>query len=66
VGGEQMSHISNLELENLRHFMGDLTLKVAKCQTYAQQCNDPQLKNYFNSSAQMTQHSIQTLRQFLN
>ncbi|KUO51961.1 MAG: hypothetical protein APF76_06930 [Desulfitibacter sp. BRH_c19] len=61
-----MSHISNIELENLRHFIGDLTLKAAKCQTYAQQCNDPQLRNYFNSSAQMESHALQTLKQFLN
>ena len=61
-----MSHISNMELETLRHFIGDLTLKTAKCQTYAQQCNDPQLKNFFNTSAQMDSHALQTFKQFLN
>lgn len=61
-----MSHISNMELETLRHFIGDLTTRVAKCQTYAQQCNDPQLKNVFNSSAQTEAHALQTLKQFLN
>jgi len=61
-----MSHISNLELDTLRHFIGDLTVRSAKCQSYAQQCNDPQLKNFFSSSAQTEAHALQNLKQFLN
>ncbi|MEW6624233.1 MAG: hypothetical protein AB1420_14065 [Bacillota bacterium] len=61
-----MSHLTWIELESLRHLIGDSSIKAAKYQTYAQTCNDSQLKNHFNSSQQMASQSLQTLKQFLS
>ncbi len=60
-----MANLNQMELQNLRHLIGDEQLSATKCGTYAQQTQDPQLKNFFNKSAQQAQQNAQKLEQFL-
>lgn len=54
-----------MELQNLRHLIGSHDTSMQKMQTYAQQCQDPQLKQYFEKSAQDAQQTKQKLMSFL-
>jgi len=61
-----MPHISNMELQNLRHIIGTEQLCLEKSRVSAQQVNDPQLRNFLERKVQSSQQSIQNLNQFLN
>ncbi len=60
-----MSQLNHMELQNLRHMIGAHDTAFQKMQTYAQQCQDPQLKQYFEKSAQDAQQTKQKLMSFL-
>ncbi len=60
-----MSQLNHMELQNLRHLIGTHDTAMQKMQTYAQQCQDPQLKQYFEKSAQDAQQTKQKLMSFL-
>lgn len=61
-----MSQINKLELQHLRHLIGAHDTAFQKMQTYAQQSNDPQVKAYFQKSAQEAQKTKQQLLSFLS
>ncbi|MPM97721.1 hypothetical protein SDC9_144898 [bioreactor metagenome] len=61
-----MSQLNQLELQNLRHLIGAHETAYQKMQTYAQQCNDQQVKSYFEKSAQDAQKTKQQLMSFLS
>ena len=60
-----MSQLNKLELQNLRHLIGGHDTAYQKMQTYAQQSNDPQVRAYFEKSAQDAQKTKQQLLSFL-
>ncbi|WP_366921984.1 hypothetical protein MFMK1_002410 [Metallumcola ferriviriculae] len=60
-----MANLNQMELQSLRHLVSDEQLCATKCQTYAQQSQDPQLQKYFNTAAKQAQQNVQTLQQFL-
>lgn len=60
-----MSQLNKLELQNLRHLIGAHETAYQKMQTYAQQSNDPQVRSYFEKSAQDAQKTKQQLLSFL-
>lgn len=60
-----MSQLNKLELQNLRHLIGGHDTAFQKMQTYAQQSNDPQVRAYFEKSAQDAQKTKQQLLSFL-
>lgn len=60
-----MSQVNKLELQNLRHLIGAHDTAFQKMQTYAQQSTDPQVKAYFQKSAQEAQKTKQQLLSFL-
>jgi hypothetical protein len=60
-----MSQLNKLELQNLRHLIGTHDTAFAKMQTYAQQSTDPQVRLYFQKSAQDAQKTRQQLLSFL-
>ncbi|MCX7615342.1 MAG: hypothetical protein N2Z65_06275 [Clostridiales bacterium] len=60
-----MSQLNHVELQSLRHLIGAHDNAVQKYQTYAQQCTDPQIKTYFEKSAQDAQKTKQQLMTFL-
>jgi predicted outer membrane protein len=61
-----MSQLNQIELQNLRHLIGSHDTAYQKMQTYAQQSTDPQVKSYFEKSAQDAQKTKQQLMSFLN
>lgn len=60
-----MSQLNQIELQNLRHLIGAHDTAYEKMQTYAQQSTDPQVKQYFEKSAQDAQQTKQKLMSFL-
>ncbi len=60
-----MSQLNKVELQNLRHLIGAHDTAFQKMQTYAQQSSDPQVKAYFQKSAQEAQKTKQQLLSFL-
>ncbi|MFT8887528.1 MAG: hypothetical protein ABF449_05225 [Ethanoligenens sp.] len=61
-----MSQLNQMELQNLRHMIGSHESAYQKLQDYAQQANDPQIKAFFEKSAQGAQSTKQKLMSFLN
>lgn len=55
-----------MELENLRHLIGGHELAARKCSFYAEQCQDPELRQKFQQAAQSAQSSFHQLTSFLN
>ena len=60
-----MSQLNQMELQNLRHLISSHDTASQKMQTYAQQAQDPQVKAYFEKSAQDAQKTKQQLLSFL-
>jgi hypothetical protein len=60
-----MSQLNQIELQNLRHLIGEHETAFQKMQTYAEQATDPQVKAYFQKSAQDAQNTKQQLMSFL-
>jgi type III secretory pathway component EscR len=61
-----MSQLNQIELQNLRHLIGAHDTAVQKMSAYAQQSKDPQVKAYFEKSAQSAQKTKQQLLSFLS
>ncbi len=60
-----MPQLNQIELQNLRHIIGAHETAYQKMQSYAQQATDPQVKAYFQKSAQDAQSTKQQLMSFL-
>ncbi len=60
-----MANLTQMELQSLRHLIGDEQLCATKCRSYAQAAIDPQLKQYFETTAKQAQQNVQKLQQFL-
>ena len=61
-----MSNLSKLDVQNLRHLLVFGESDKQKYQTYAEQCTDPNIKQFFQKEAQSADQSRQKLIQFLN
>jgi type III secretory pathway component EscR len=61
-----MPNINQIELQNLRHLIGAHDTSFHKMQTYAEQSTDPQVKAFFQKSAQDAQSTKQELMSFLH
>lgn len=60
-----MSQLNQMELQNLRHLIGAHDTAYQKMQAYAQGSSDPQIKSYFEKSAQSAMSTKQKLMTFL-
>ena len=60
-----MANLSQVELQNLRHFIGSATTCNAKLTDYANKAVDPQIKQLFTQAAQDSLNTKQTLISFL-
>jgi type III secretory pathway component EscR len=60
-----MSQLNKQELQNLRHLIGAHDTAFAKMNAFAQQSTDPQVRSYFEKSAQDAQKTKQQLMSFL-
>lgn len=60
-----MSNLNQVELQNLRHFIGSACTCNAKLTDYANNAVDPQVKQLFTKAAQDSLNTKQTLMTFL-
>ena len=60
-----MSTLNQMELQNLRHFIGAQEISYNKLINYADNSVDPQIKQVFNKAAQDALNSKQKLISFL-
>lgn len=60
-----MAHITTLELDELRHLIGQQKLAAAKLGAYAQACRDPELRQQVEHLARQAGDSAQRLMTFL-
>ena len=60
-----MTELSVLDLQNLRHLIGGFDSTNCKMQDYANESQDPQVKQFFQKSAQSAMESKQQLMKFL-
>ncbi|MBM7582917.1 hypothetical protein JOD02_001786 [Caldicoprobacter guelmensis] len=61
-----MAQLNQLELQNLRHLIGAHETAYQKLQMYAQQADDPQIRQMFQKSAQDAQKAKQQLMSLLS
>lgn len=60
-----MAQINQMELQNLRELIGCHETLVNKLKFYANQCNDPQLRNMMEQSSQSAGETKERLLSFL-
>ncbi len=61
-----MVNLNEMELQNLRHFIGAHDTIYQKFNTYSAQAVDPQIKQIFTKAAQDSLNTKQKLMTFLN
>ena len=61
-----MANLTQVELQNLRHFIGSSATCNKKLTDYANNAVDPQVKQLFTQAAQDSLNTKQTLLSFLN
>ena len=60
-----MTNISELDLQNLRHLIGGFDTTHAKLQEYAKEATDTKVKNFFEKGAQSAMDNKKQLMKFL-
>lgn len=60
-----MPGLNQMDLQNLRHLIGVETVAAKELNMFAQQCNDPQLKNFLQNAATKADQNSKTLMGFL-
>lgn len=60
-----MNELSVLDLQNLRHLIGGYDTSHCKMKAYAEECNDPKVKQFFEKAASSALQTKQQLMQFL-
>lgn len=60
-----MSKINEMELQNLRHLLLFNENDSKKFNSFAEDCSDPAVKQYFQKAAQSASSNKQQLMQFL-
>ncbi len=60
-----MPKLNEVELQHVRHLIGEHDMSYQKLSSYAQDCMDPQIKQMFEKSAQDALTTKQKLMGFL-
>lgn len=60
-----MCQLTEMELQNIRHIAGSHKTMVPKLNQYANECQDPQIKQMFQQAAQSANQGVQKLAGFL-
>ena len=60
-----ISNISELDLQNLRHLIGGFDTTHCKMQEYSKAASDTQIKQFFEKGARSAMENKQQLMQFL-
>lgn len=66
LGGNHMSNLSELDLQNLRHLMGGYDVTHCKMKEYAQCASDTKVKQFFEKGAQSAMQNKQQLMEYLS
>lgn len=61
-----MSQLTQMELETLRHLIGEEQLAMTKYRAYSESCQDTSLKNQFQQLARTAEQDYQSLMNFLS
>ena len=61
-----MANLSQIELQNLRHFIISSNIENTKLTSYSSTSVDPQVKQLFTKAAQDSLNTKETLMTFLN
>ncbi|MCM1467987.1 MAG: hypothetical protein NC086_07545 [Alistipes sp.] len=61
-----MSQISELDLQNLRHLIGDCENSYCKMTSYANDATDPKVKQFFKDAATDATNNKKQLMEFLD
>ena len=64
-GGMNMPKLNEVELQHVRHLIGEHEMSYQKLSAYAEDCTDPQIKQMFSKSAQDALNTKQKLMSFL-
>ena len=56
-----MPHLTDMEVQRLRELITRQDMEAQKYRTYAQQCQDPQLRNYLDQASQQADQARQVL-----
>ena len=56
-----MTQLNQIELQNLRHLIGSHEVAYKKLSEYATQCQDPQIRQVFQQSAQDAQNTKKSI-----
>lgn len=64
-GEKNMTHLNQMELQNLRHLIGAHGTIANKLDAMAQQCQDSQISQMLKSDAQEARQNKQKLMTFL-
>lgn len=60
-----MGNLSKMDVQNLRHLLVFGETDKEKYKTYAENCTDPYIKQFFQKEVQSSDQTRQTLIQFL-
>ena len=60
-----MPKLNEVELQHVRHLIGEHDMSFQKLSSYAQNCTDPEIKQMFEQSAQDALNTKQKLMGFL-
>jgi len=60
-----MGNLSKIDVQNLRHLLVFGETDKEKYKTYAENCTDPYIKQFFQKEVQSADQTKQTLIQFL-
>lgn len=60
-----MANLSKLDVQNLRHLLVFGETAKEKYKSYAENCTDPYVKQFFQKEVQSADQTKQTLLQFL-
>ncbi len=61
-----MPNLSQVELQNLRHLIGDCENSYCKMTAYANDATDPKVKQFFKDAATSATNNKKQLMEFLN
>lgn len=65
TGGNNMTNLTELDIQNLRHLIVGCETNHCKMREYAKTATDPKVQQFFQKSAQSALQSKQQLLQFL-
>jgi type III secretory pathway component EscR len=60
-----MANLNEIEVQNVRHLLQFGEADIEKFKSYAQNCEDQNIKQFFEKSAQSCEKNRQTILQFL-